>query len=197
MSSIFDALNRADAADEQEWLKRQNLYLPRVAANSAGLQPHMSRSQLPFANGLSDLMLENSQESDLPVPYTQSRANLMEESSRFNYGLDLSVNKRLIDVSGQLITNEKLRSMPQRSTPINAGTTSRLLPFKAKITALSNSLATEVKDNRFNVNDVSAVARYQIQNPAFDYRKQYNFAKANLTEDLYGLAPDYMPDSTP
>ena len=108
MSSIFDALNRDDTVEEQEWLKRQNLYLSRVAANSDGLQPHMSRSQLPFANGLSDLMLENSQDSDLPEPYTKSRANLMEESSRFNYGLDLSVNKRLIDVSGQLISNEKL-----------------------------------------------------------------------------------------
>ncbi len=42
-----------------------------------------------------------------------------------------------------------------------------------------------------------AAARYQIQNPTFDYRKQYNFTKANLTEDLYGLAPDYMTDATP
>ena len=113
----------------------------------------------------------------------------MEESSRFNYGLDLSVNKRLIDVSGQLITNEKLRSMPQRSTIINAGTTTRLLPYKAPIAALSQSLVTEIKDNRFNVKDVSAAARYQIQPQNFDYRKQYNFGKDQLLQDLYGLEP--------
>jgi hypothetical protein len=160
-----------------------------VEVNSDGLLPHLSRSQLPFGNGLADLMLESSQKSKLPEPIIRCGRQVMEESSRFNYGLDLSVNKRLIDVSGQLITNEKLRSMPQRSTIINAGTTTRLLPYKAPIAALSQSLATEIKDNRFNVRDVSAAARYQIQPQGFDYRKQYNFGKDQLLQDLYGLEP--------
>jgi N-acetyl-gamma-glutamylphosphate reductase len=101
----------------------------------------------------------------------------------------MSVNKRLIDVSGQLITDEKLRSIPQRSTRINAGTTIRHLPYKASIAALSHSLATEIKDNRFNVCDVSAATRYKIQAPSFDYRKQYGFGKDQLLKDLYGLEP--------
>jgi hypothetical protein len=189
MSSIFDALARADAVEKQVWDERHDLYLTSVEVNSDGLQPHLSRSQLPFGNGLSDLMLENSQKSRLPEPIIRCGREFMEESSRFNYGLDLSVNKRLIDVSGQLITNEKLRSMPQRSTIINAGTTTRLLPYKPQIAAISNSLATEFKDNRFNVKDVSAAARYQIQAPGFDYRKEYNFGKDQLLQDLYGLQP--------
>jgi hypothetical protein len=189
MSSIFDALARADAVERQVWDERHDLYLTSVEVNSDGLQPHLSRSQLPFGNGLSDLMLENSQKSRLPEPIIRCGREFMEESSRFNYGLDLSVNKRLIDVSGQLITNEKLRSMPQRSTIINAGTTTRLLPYKPQIAAISNSLATEFKDNRFNVKDVSAAARYQIQAPGFDYRKEYNFGKDQLLQDLYGLQP--------
>ena len=189
MSSIFDALARADAVEKQVWDERHDLYLTSVEVNSDGLLPHLSRSQLPFGNGLSDLMLENSQKSRLPEPIIRCGRQVMEESSRFNYGLDLSVNKRLIDVSGQLITNENLRSMPQRSTIINAGTTTRLLPYKPQITAISNSLATEIKDNRFNVKDVSAAARYQIQPQGFDYRKQYNFGKDQLLQDLYGLQP--------
>ena len=189
MSSIFDAVGRADAVEKQVWDERHDIYLTRVEVNSDGLQPHLSRSQLPFGNGLADLMLESSQKSKLPEPIIRCGRQVMEESSRFNYGLDLSVNKRLIDVSGQLITNEKLRSMPQRSTIINAGTTTRLLPYKAPITALSQSLATEIKDNRFNVRDVSAAARYQIQPQGFDYRKQYNFGKDQLLQDLYGLEP--------
>ena len=189
MSSIFDALARADAVEKQVWDERHDLYLTSVEVNSDGLQPHLSRSQLPFGNGLSDLMLENSQKSRLPEPIIRCGREFMEESSRFNYGLDLSVNKRLIDVSGQLITNEKLRSMPQRSTIINAGTTTRLLPYKPQIAAISNSLATEFKDNRFNVKDVSTAARYQIQAPGFDYRKEYNFGKDQLLQDLYGLQP--------
>ena len=189
MSSIFDALARADAVEKQVWDERHDLYLTSVEVNSDGLLPHLSRSQLPFGNGLSDLMLENSQKSRLPEPIIRCGRQVMEESSRFNYGLDLSVNKRLIDVSGQLITNENLRSMPQRSTIINAGTTTRLLPYKPQIAALSHSLATEIKDNRFNVKDVSAAARYQIQPQGFDYRKQYNFGKDQLLQDLYGLQP--------
>jgi hypothetical protein len=189
MSSIFDAVGRADAVEKQVWDERHDIYLTRVEVNSDGLLPHLSRSQLPFGNGLADLMLESSQKSKLPEPIIRCGRQVMEESSRFNYGLDLSVNKRLIDVSGQLITNEKLRSMPQRSTIINAGTTTRLLPYKAPIAALSQSLASEIKDNRFNVRDVSAAARYQIQPQGFDYRKQYNFGKDQLLQDLYGLEP--------
>ena len=189
MSSIFDVVGRADVVEKQIWDERHDIYLTRVEVNSDGLLPHLSRSQLPFGNGLADLMLENSQKSKLPEPIIRCGRQVMEESSRFNYGLDLSVNKRLIDVSGQLITNEKLRSMPQRSTIINAGTTTRLLPYKAPVAALSQSLATEIKDNRFNVKDVSATARYQIQPQGFDYRKQYNFGKDQLLQDLYGLQP--------
>jgi hypothetical protein len=189
MASIFDALERADTVEKQVCDERHDLYLTRVEINADGLQPHLSRSQLPFANGLSDLMLENSQRSRLPEPVIKCGRKFAEESSRFNYGLDMSVNKRLIDVSGQLITNEKLRSIPQRSTMINAGTTTRMLPYKAPIAALSHSLATEIKDNRFNVRDVSAAARYQIQPQNFDYRKQYGFGKDQLLQDLYGLQP--------
>ena len=101
MATIFDALDRADAVEKQIWDERQDIYLTRVEVNSDGLQPYLSRSQLPFANGLSDLMLESSQKSKLPQPkIVCGRNDFMEESSRFNYGLDLSVNKRLIDVSG-------------------------------------------------------------------------------------------------
>ena len=189
MANIFDAVGRADAVEKQVWDERHDIYLTRVEVNSDGLLPHLSRSQLPFGNGLADLMLESSQKSRLPEPIIRCGRQVMEESSRFNYGLDLSVNKRLIDVSGQLITNEKLRSIPQRSTIINAGTTTRLLPYKPQIASLSHSLATEIKDNRFNVKDVSAAARYQIQPQGFDYRKQYNFGKDQLLQDLYGLEP--------
>ena len=68
MASIFDALERADTVEKQIWNDRQDLYLPRVEVNADGLQPHLSRSQLPFGNGLADLMLENSQRSRLAEP---------------------------------------------------------------------------------------------------------------------------------
>ena len=60
----------------------------------------------------------------------------MEESSRFNYGYDMAIYKRKIDVSGQLILNEELRSMPQRRTQIHAYQTTRVLPYKTNIAKL-------------------------------------------------------------
>ncbi len=69
MPSIFDALDRADAVEKQVWDERQDIYLTRVEVNSDGLIPHLSRSQLPFGNGLADLMLESSQKSRLSEPY--------------------------------------------------------------------------------------------------------------------------------
>ena len=54
MSSIFDAVGRADAVEKQIWDERQDIYLTRVEVNSDGLLPHLSRSQLPFGNGLAD-----------------------------------------------------------------------------------------------------------------------------------------------
>ena len=65
MSSIFDALVRADAVERQVWDERHDLYLTSVEVNSDGLLPHLNRSQLPFGNGLSDLMLENSQKKQI------------------------------------------------------------------------------------------------------------------------------------
>ncbi len=54
----------------------------------------------------------------------------MEESSRFNYGIDMAINKRKIDVSGQPVPNEEFRSIPQRGTQIHSYQTNRVLPYK-------------------------------------------------------------------
>jgi hypothetical protein len=68
MSSIFDAVARADVIEKQIQDERHDIYLTRVEVNVDGLQPYLNRSQLPFGNGLSDLMLESSQKSKLPEP---------------------------------------------------------------------------------------------------------------------------------
>ena len=94
----------------------------------------------------------------------------MEESSRFNYGYDMAINKRKIDVSGQLIPNEELRSMPQRGVEIHAYQTTRVLPYKTNIARLAEELSNTIVDNRFNIKNVSSSARYKINRPSFNYR---------------------------
>jgi hypothetical protein len=105
----------------------------------------------------------------------------MEESSRFNYGYDMTINKRKIDVSGQLIPNEELHSIPQRGVQIHVYQTTRVLPYKTNITKLAEELSNTIVDNRFNVKDVSSSGRYKINRPSFNYRSFYQTDKNTPT----------------
>ena len=139
------------------------------------------RSQLAGANGVASLGLENSQTSELPEPFIKCRSGFMEESSRFNYGYDMAINKRKIDVSGQLIPNEELRSMPQRGTQIHAYQNTRVIPYKTNIARLAEELSNTIVDNRFNIKNVSSNARYKITNPGVNYRSLYQIDKNKPT----------------
>ena len=115
MSTLFEQIEREDIGNRQELNKRQQLHLPLIDAFSRANDPYELRAQLAGANGVASLGLENSQASELPEPFIKCRTGFMEESSRFNYGYDLAINKRKIDVSGQLIPNEELRSIPNEA----------------------------------------------------------------------------------
>ena len=181
MATIFDQIQREDLSNRQELNKRQQLYLPLVDAFYQANDPYEIRSQLAGANGVASLGLENSQASELPEPFIRCRTGFMEESSRFNYGYDMAINKRKIDVSGQLIPNEELRSMPQRGTQIHGYQTTRVVPYKTNIARLAEQLSNTIVDNRFNIKDVSSNARYKITNPGVNYRSLYQTDKNKAT----------------
>ena len=105
MATLFEQIEREDISNQAKWDKRQQLHLPLIGAFSRANDPYEMRSQLIGANGVASLGLENSQASELPEPFIKCRTGFMEESSRFNYGYDMAINKRKIDVSGQLIPN--------------------------------------------------------------------------------------------
>ena len=137
MATLFEQIQREDISNQAKWDKRQQLHLPLIDAFCRANDPYEMRSQLIGANGVASLGLENSQASELPEPFIRCRTGFMEESSRFNYGFDMAINKRKIDVSGQLIPNEELRSMPQRGVEIHAYQTTRVLPYKTNIARLA------------------------------------------------------------
>jgi hypothetical protein len=179
--------------------KRQQIYLPLIGAFSQGNDPYEMRSQLIGANGLASLGLENSQASKLPEPFIRCRTGFMEESSRFNYGYDMAINKRKIDVSGQLIPNEELRSMPQRGVEIHAYQTTRVVPYKTNIARLAEELSNTIVDNRFNIKNVSSNARYKITNPGVNYRSLYQTDKNKATYQTPpgNMAPPTIPTTLP
>jgi len=181
MATIFEQIEREDIANRLELDKRQQLHLPLIDAFCQANDPYEIRAQLIGANGVASLGLENSQSSELPEPFIKCRSGFMEESSRFNYGYDMAINKRKIDVSGQLIPNEELRSMPQRGTQIHAYQTTRVLPYKTNIAKLAEELSNTIVDNRFNTKNVSSSARYKITNPGVNYRSLYQTDKNKPT----------------
>jgi hypothetical protein len=193
MSSLFQQIEREDIANRLELDKRQQLHLPLINAFCHANDPYELRAQLSGANGVASLGLENSQPSELPDPFIRCRTGFMEESSRFNYGYDMAINKRRIDVSGQLIPNNELRSIPQRGVQIHAYQTTRVLPYKTNIARLAEELSNTIVDNRFNVKDVSSNARYKITNPGVNYRSLYQTDKNKPT---YQTPPGNMTGPT-
>ena len=193
MSSLFQQIEREHIGNQQELKKRQQLHLPLINAFSQANDPYEMRSQLIGVNGVASLGLENSQASKLPEPFIKCRTGFMEESSRFNYGYDMAINKRKIDVSGQLIPNEELRVIPQRGVQIHAYQTTRVLPYKSNIAKLAEELSNTIVDNRFNIKDVSSSARYKINRPSFNYRSLYQTDKNKST---YQTPPGDMKGPT-
>ena len=181
MTTLFQQIEREDISNRAELKKRQQLHLPLIEAFCQANNPYEIRSQLCGANGIASLGLENSQASELPDPFIRCRTGFMEESSRFNYGYDMAINKRKIDVSGQLIPNEELRSMPQRGVQIHAYQTTRVVPYKTNIARLAEELSNTIVDNRFNIKNVSSNARYKITNPGVNYRSLYQIDKNKPT----------------
>jgi len=199
MSTLFEQINREDISNQAKWDKRQQLHLPLIDAFSRKNDPYEMRSQLIGANGVASLGLENSQASELPEPFFKCRSGFMEESSRFNYGYDMAINKRKIDVSGQLIPNEELRAMPQRGTQIHAYQTTRVVPYKTNIARLAEELSNTIVDNRFNIKNVSSNARYKITNPGVNYRSLYQTDKNKATYQTPpgNMAPPTIPTTLP
>jgi len=193
MSTLYEQIEREHIGNQQELKKRQQLHLPLINAFSQANDPYELRAQLSGANGVTSLGLENSQASELPEPFIRCRTGFMEESSRFNYGIDMAINKRKIDVSGQLIPNEELRSMPQRGVQIHAYQTTRVVPYKTNIAKLAEELSNTIVDNRFNIKDVSSSARYKINRPSFNYRSLYQTDKNKST---YQTPPGDMKGPT-
>ena len=193
MSTLYEQIEREHIGNQQELKKRQQLHLPLINAFSQANDPYEMRSQLSGANGVASLGLENSQASELPDPFIRCRTGFMEESSRFNYGIDMSINKRKIDVSGQLIPNEELRVIPQRGVQIHGYQTTRVLPYKTNIAKLAEELSNTIVDNRFNIKDVSSSARYKINRPSFNYRSLYQTDKNKST---YQTPPGDMKGPT-
>lgn len=114
-TDLFANISRANDAEQ---VKRDTMikgYTELIQDRSDANRPRSRRSQLPN-NGVNDRDGSLLQSNGFMNDVINASSREQKSSSRFNYALDRQINKRLINVSGQFIPNEKLRVLPNRCT---------------------------------------------------------------------------------
>lgn len=142
--NLFNVLERSYKNDGVEGMPVQdgkildNLYLDRVNKNSYSNDKYERYNQLDIQNITGVIGKENSQKSKLPNNgIIDARVRNNETSDRFNYAYHMHVDKRLVDVSGQYIENNKLRIAPNRQTQYFGKT---MIPQNKDLENLSNEI---------------------------------------------------------
>lgn len=155
------------------------LYTGRVQANSSANYARNPYSQLcnTGVNNRDTSLLQGKGFKD-DVINASSRAT--QSASRFNYAFDRQINKRFIDVSGQLIPNNKLRVLPNRSCSMWAG--GQVLPkpyVDADLQQISNGLMTEVINNNiaYKPADANSYLKYKATRPKLTRQDLMNAAQ--------------------
>lgn len=142
--NLFNVLERSYKNNGQEGKPVEdgkildNLYLDRVNKNSYSNDKYERYNQLDIQNITGVIGKENSQKSKLPNNgIIDARVRNNETSDRFNYAYHMHVDKRLVDVSGQYIENNKLRIAPNRQTQYFGKT---MIPQNKDLENLSNEI---------------------------------------------------------
>ena len=142
--NLFNVLERSYKNDGVEGMPVQdgkildNLYLDRVNKNSYSNDKYERYNQLDIQNITGVIGKENSQKSKLPNNgIIDARVRNNETADRFNYAYHMHVDKRLVDVSGQYIENNKLRIAPNRQTQYFGKS---MIPQNKKLENLSNEI---------------------------------------------------------
>jgi len=142
--NLFNVLERSYKNDGVEGMPVQdgkildNLYLDRVNKNSYSNDKYERYNQLDIQNITGVIGKENSQKSKLPNNgIIDARVRNNETADRFNYAYHMHVDKRLVDVSGQYIENNKLRIAPNRQTQYFGKT---MIPQNKDLENLSNEI---------------------------------------------------------
>ena len=94
-----------------------------------------------------------------------------QSASRFNYAFDRQINKRFIDVSGQMIPNNKLRVLPNRGCVMWGGGQVLPAPYtdpdlqQLSTSLMRESVNTTLGSGGYNPADANAYMKYKATRP--------------------------------
>ena len=105
-----------------------------------------------------------------------------ESASRFNYAYDMQVDKRMVDVSGILIPNNKLRVIPNRGTQLLHQ--NRNLPTNPEIEALSKRM---LNISTSNGEDNPGVLKFKASRQRLSRDELLNITRKPVTPAVSGV----------
>ena len=180
-SDLFANISRAHDAEQVERDTMIMGYTRLIQDRADVNQPRKYYSQLPN-NGVNDRDISLLQNNGFKDDVINASSRQQQSSSRFNYAFDRQINKRLIDVSGQFIPNEKLRVLPNRCTmmwgkhpdpPINNAINNLSLRLEAGVKDISPYYDPTTARGRlkYNINS-RRLTREDLINSSSQYAKQ-------------------------
>jgi hypothetical protein len=152
-TQLFASIDRSAMMNNLEKNTRIMNYTGRVNLYSNANNPYQRYSQLDITSHLGCFGKENSQPSQLPEPVINCTPHKNDDAWRFTYAIDKQITKRLVDVSGQFITNNQLRIIPNND--LQLFTQNRHLPpsLSGSLGNISgSSLNRDFTNNNINKN---------------------------------------------
>lgn len=154
-------------AEDMERIKADIMpmgYTGRIQANSSANYARNYYGQLPDigVNTRDSSLLQYKGFKDDVI---DASSREMKSASRFNYAFDRQINKRFIDVSGQMIPNNKLRVLPNRGCAMYG---KQPAPYvDADLQQLSESLMRESinKTLAYNPADANSYMKFKATRP--------------------------------
>lgn len=188
-NELFSCINRADAMEKIKADIMPMGYTGRVQANSSANYARNYYGQL-HDGGVNDRDLSLLQGKGFKDDTINASSRATQSASRFNYAYDRQVNKRFVDVSGQMIPNNKLRILPNRGCAMWGG--GQVLPkpyVDADLQQLSESLMRESVNATLGYNpaDANAYMKYKATRPKLTRQDLMNAAQQYAVRSVQPL----------
>lgn len=173
-------------AEDMEKIKADIMpmgYTGRIQANSSANYARNYYSQL-YDGGVNDRDINLLQGKGFLNDNINASSRATQSASRFNYAFDRQINKRFIDVSGQLIPNNKLRVLPNRSCVMWGGGQTIPKPYiDNDLQQLSTTLMTEAINANlaYNPADANKYLKYKATRPKLTRQDLMNAAQQYAT----------------
>ena len=180
---LFSCIDRADMMEKIKADIMPMGYTGRIQANSSANYARNPYSQL-CNTGVNNRDTSLLQGKGFLNDTIDASSRQQQSASRFNYAFDRQINKRFIDVSGQLIPNNKLRVLPNRSCVMWGG--GQVIP-KPYVDADLQQLSTSLMTDAINANlaydpaDANKYLKFKATRPKLTRQDIMNAAQQYAT----------------